>query len=86
MPAETVQCPFRLTAQTRDDFKAACASMHESQQGALEKFVEGYIQHAQRGHVYHLDGSLCPITATLESLAQAVALEARHRMMLSAPR
>lgn len=80
MGDQTVQVPFRMDKDARDRFKAMCAQRHTTQQNALEKLVEAYTVNAERGDVFHLDGTKCPISAMLDTMAQIVGAEARLRM------
>jgi hypothetical protein len=63
---------LRLDPKLHSEFKEACASRHDSQQTALLKFIEAYVESHNEAGIRHMNGDVCPLSGLIMNLGDAV--------------
>lgn len=69
---ERVQINIRIDAALRQALRRECERHGHEANAVLERLIEMWLAPGLDRHQYHLDGTLCPMWAMIDSLTQAV--------------
>jgi hypothetical protein len=77
------QVVVRFDSPTHAAFKQAAEQRYGSMQHAVEVFAEALVKHEATATIYHMDGTPCPVSAMLASIAACVEMEVAAKFHLT---
>jgi len=66
------QVNIKIPLALKNAFNRALTARRESQRDVLERMIEAYTAQVEGRRVLHLDGELCPLSALIVNLTEAV--------------
>lgn len=77
---ETTQLNCRIDAALMETFKREVSREGKTMNQVVEQLIESWLAPGSDRHKYHLDGTVCPMSAMLDGITEAVRANLERRI------